>query len=96
MKHIPNSPRSLALSWVLAFGSLSSPAMAGKDVPLESVPAPVRATIDRETAGGVIDEIELDTSKDGETVYEVEFHLDGAKYEIEIATDGTLLKRSLD
>jgi len=70
--------------------------MAGKDVPLESVPVPVRATIDRETAGGVIDEIELDTSKDGETVYEVEFHLDGVKYEIEVAADGTLLKRSLD
>lgn len=70
--------------------------MAGKDVSIDSVPAPVRATIERETAGGVIDEIELDTAKDGTTVYEVEYHLDGQKYELDIDLDGALLKRSLD
>lgn len=81
---------------LLSLALLTSPALAGKDVPIESVPAAVRATIDRETAGGVVEEIELDVARDGTTVYEVEYRLEGQKHEIEIATDGTVLKRSLD
>lgn len=81
---------------MLAVGTMATSATAGKDISIDSVPAPVRATIDRETAGGVIDEIELDTAKDGTTVYEVEYHLDGQKYELDIDANGTLLKRSLD
>jgi hypothetical protein len=69
--------------------------LAGQDVPLEQLPAPVRATVERETKGGKITEIELDTEQ-GQTIYEVEFVLDGKKYELDIATDGKLLRRHLD
>jgi uncharacterized membrane protein YkoI len=56
------------------------------------VPAAVKATILKESAGGKITEIERET-KGGKTVYEAEFLLDGKEVEIQIAADGALLGR---
>ncbi|MBU0640192.1 MAG: PepSY-like domain-containing protein [Planctomycetes bacterium] len=64
-------------------------------VTLDQVPAPVKATILKESAGGEITEIERET-KDGKTVYEAEFMLNGQKIEIKIAPDGALLGRDAE
>jgi hypothetical protein len=69
--------------------------LAGQDVTLDQLPAPVRATVDRETKGGQITDIESDRER-GQAIYEVEFVLDGKEYELDIAADGKLLERRLD
>ena len=74
---------------------LAAPSWAGTDVTLEQLPAPVRATVDRETKGGQITDIERDREA-GKVIFEVEFRLDGKEYELDIAEDGTLLERRLD
>jgi hypothetical protein len=86
--------------WIILF---TSPALllttglclAGQDLALDQLPAPVRATVDRETQGGKITDIERD-QEHGQTIYEVEFSLDGKEYELDISTDGRLLERRLD
>ena len=66
-----------------------------EQVTLEEVPAAVKATILKESAGGKITEIERET-QNGKTTYEAEFLLDGREIEIEIAPDGTLLSREVE
>ena len=66
-----------------------------QEVTLDQVPAAVKATILKESAGGKITEIERETT-DGKTVYEAEFILNGEEIEIEIAPDGTLLGREVE
>jgi uncharacterized membrane protein YkoI len=88
--------RTLLYSLVLLLGATStSIASADEDVSLEELPAPVRETVDREVGHGVILEIERDHERD-RSVYEVEFRLDGIKYELDVAEDGTLLRRHRD
>jgi hypothetical protein len=74
----------------------SVPVSAGQDVTLESLPQPVRATVERETKGGSITEIELETKKGQASYYEVEFSVGAVKYEVHVALDGRLLLRRLD
>jgi uncharacterized membrane protein YkoI len=66
-----------------------------EDVTLDQVPAAVKATILRESAGGRITEIERET-KNGKTVYEAEFLLNGQEIEIKIAPDGTVIGREIE
>ncbi len=80
---------------VLAAAILPTVAFAGDKVPIDQVPAPVRATIEKETKGGSITEIERET-KSGKKVYEVEYVRDNKKYEVEIAEDGKVLKHKKD
>jgi hypothetical protein len=68
---------------------------AGQDVSVDQLPPAVRATVDRETKGGQITDIERD-SELGQLIYEVEFTLDGKEFELDIAEDGKLLERRLD
>jgi uncharacterized membrane protein YkoI len=80
-------------------GMLTFGAWAGRadeeEVALEQVPAAVRATILKESAGGRITEIERETTN-GKTVYEAEFVLNGDEIEIKVAPDGTLLGREVE
>ena len=69
--------------------------LAGQDLPIDQLPAPVRATVERETKGGQITDIERD-QEHGQTIYEVEFTLDGKEYELDISAEGQLLERRLD
>jgi hypothetical protein len=62
---------------------------------IDQVPPAVRATIERETRGGRIKEIERQT-KNSRVVYEVELVQGDKEYEIHVALDGTLLKRKDD
>lgn len=66
-----------------------------EDVTLEQVPAAVKATILKESAGAKITEIERET-KNGKVTYEAEFLRDGKEIEIKIAPDGTLLGREIE
>ena len=82
---------------LLGIGCAAIPASARDEetVSLDQLPDAVKATILREAKGGTITEIERET-KDGKTIYEAEFLLDGAEIEIEIAPDGTLLGREVE
>jgi hypothetical protein len=73
---------------LLATGSLE----AQQNLSLEDLPPAVRATVDREVADGDITEIEEERER-GRVVYEVEFLQSDREFEIEVAPDGTLLKR---
>lgn len=57
---------------------------------IDQVPAPVKAAILKETAGGEIREIESGT-RNGKTIYEVEFVRAGQTIEIAIGADGAML-----
>ena len=91
--------RSILIRACLAVGSVAllaaAPSRAGEDLTLEQLPAAVRATVERETKGGQITDIERDREA-GKTIIEVEFILDGKSYELDVAEDGTLLERRLD
>jgi len=76
-----------------AFMLLAWPASSPADeVSIDQVPPAVRAAIERELRGGKLEEIERET-RNGRTVYEVEFKRDGKDREIHVAEDGTVLKR---
>ena len=74
---------------------LPSAVFAGDKVTMDQVPAPVRATIEKETKGATIKEIERETQK-GAKVYEVEYVRDNKKYEVHVAEDGKVLKHKKD
>ena len=56
------------------------------------VPAQVHEAIKGETAGAKITEIERNEDN-GEVVYQVEFEKAGRNYEMDIAADGTVLRK---
>jgi len=68
------------------------PVFGGKDVSLSEAPQAVRVTIERETKGFDIDDIERDKD-DGKIVYEVDAENDGREIKLKIAEDGTLLQK---
>lgn len=63
---------------------------------MAELPAPVRQTLEREAAGGIIEEIERETGANGAVIYSADTKIGGKVYDIEIAADGTLLSRELD
>jgi uncharacterized protein YpmB len=69
--------------------------LAGQDITLDQLPAPVRATVARETTGAKINSIEQDEEQ-GQLIYEVEFTFNGKEYELDVSADGKLLERRLD
>lgn len=64
-------------------------------VTLEQLPAAVRQTIEKETAGGTVTELVKEV-EEGKTLYEAEFTKDGKAFEVEVAEDGTLLSKEED
>ena len=97
----PHEKRKATMrAWLIATAvqasiMLPSVSWAGQDIPLEKLPPAVRATVERETKGGKIKDIETD-HEGGQLIYEVEFTLDGADWELDIAADGKLLERRID
>jgi uncharacterized membrane protein YkoI len=73
-------------------GVNTPPVFGGEDVSLSEVPQAVRATIERETKGLEIDDIERDKD-DGKIVYEVDAENDNREIKLKIAADGTLLQK---
>ena len=64
----------------------------GKDTSLSELPSAVRATIERETKGFAIEEINRDND-DGKVVYEVEADGDTGEMKLKITAEGTLVEK---
>lgn len=64
-------------------------------VTLDQTPAPVQATLQKETAGAKITDLDKETD-DGKTVYEADATIGDKPYEIKVADDGTLLSKKID
>jgi uncharacterized membrane protein YkoI len=90
---------------VFALGLAPMPAVAGGDkapsaavhekeqkLTMDQLPAPVKATIEKEAAGGTIGEIVRDTEK-GKMFYEAQITKNGKDRYVHVADDGKVLKR---
>jgi hypothetical protein len=66
----------------------------GKEVAVTmgELPAAVRATLDRESAGGQVTEIEREMKK-GRTIYSADLTVNGQAWDISIAEDGTVISK---
>jgi hypothetical protein len=88
----------VALAGFFAFGLLngcaSSHGHEDKEVTvaLKDVPAPVRATLERESAGGKVTEVEKEV-KDGKTVYSADMVVAGVAWDITVAENGTVVSK---
>lgn len=82
---------------LVVVGCASNGAKHGEEretpVALNDVPAPVRATLDRESAGGSVTEIEREL-KNGKTVYSADLTVKGVAWDITIAEDGTVISKT--
>lgn len=65
-----------------------------KEVPvaMNDLPPAVRATLDRESAGGKVTEIEKET-KNGKTIYSADMVVNGVDWDIAVAEDGTVISK---
>jgi len=87
--------RTVLASTIALVVSFTGSALADVELTFEQLPEPVQKTAVAEVKAGQIVEIERDV-ENGATVYEIEFVLEGIKYELDIAPDGTLLRRHRD
>ena len=71
---------------------VSAPAYAGEDVKLDELPPAVKQTVERETKGATVKEIERD-EEDGKIVYEVEYTKAGNRYELHVGATGKVLSQ---
>jgi hypothetical protein len=65
-----------------------------KEIPvaMSDVPAAVRATLERESAGGKVSEVEKE-KKNGKIVYSADLMVNGVAWDITIAEDGTVISK---
>lgn len=61
-------------------------------VALSDTPAPVRAALERETAGGKVTEVEKEV-KNGKTIYSADIEIKGVVWDVSVAEDGTVLSK---
>lgn len=83
----------IAAAAAFAFGLTGATAFAD-DISFDELPDQVRQTVERETAGARLGDVERDDN--GQTVYEIEFYEDGQKYELDVSEDGEVLRRHPD
>src|SRR5581483_312249 len=77
---------------LLTLGSLAWADEKEAKVPIDQVPAAVKATIEKESQGATLKEIHKET-EGGKTIYEAEIVKDGKEFQIHVAGDGTVTKR---
>ena len=63
-----------------------------KPVTMDQLPAPVRATLDKEAKGGTVGQVNQETEK-GKMVYEAEITKDGKQRYVSISPEGKVVKR---
>jgi uncharacterized membrane protein YkoI len=61
-------------------------------VTMDALPSAVRTTLDRESAGGKVTEVEKEVKK-GKTTYSADVTINGQGWDIDIAEDGTILSK---
>jgi hypothetical protein len=64
-------------------------------VTLNDLPPAVRATLERESVGGTLVDIEKETTN-GKVVYSADVDFKGVVWDLEMAEDGTLLSKEKD
>lgn len=64
-------------------------------VSLNELPPAVRATLERESVGGTLVDIEKETT-DGKVVYSADVDFQGVVWDLEISEDGKLLSKDKD
>jgi hypothetical protein len=85
----------------LALGGFTGTALANeheeghahKKMTIEQLPAPARATFEKEAKGGNIEELRSE-KRSGKTIYEGEVVSNGMGTELQVSEDGTVVKRS--
>jgi len=91
-------PRLLATSIIFSAIALSGCASHGDHddnemaVAMSDVPPAVRATLERESAGGKVTEIEKEV-KNGKSVYSADMTVNGVAWDIQVAEDGTVISK---
>jgi hypothetical protein len=65
----------------------------GQEISMSELPAPVKATFDKEAKGGRVEELRKDTGKKGETVYFGEVVKKGKGTELEVSESGKVIHR---
>jgi len=92
--------RTLLCSWLVVANALIAGACSdiagderrsegsGEKVSIDQLPAPVKAAVEQEAAGGQLVDISRDTKR-GPTSYEVKISKDGQESKVRIASDGT-------
>lgn len=89
---------SLFVAALLAFplaGLAAEKKKAETHVKMDQLPAAVRATIEKEAAGGKVEEVEKETEH-GATFYEAEIVKKGKESYVHVAEDGKVLKRETE
>ena len=90
MRSISKTVGALAL----ALG-VSVPAYADEHLKMDELPPAVKQTVERETKGAVVREIERE-DEDGKAVYEVEYTKAGGKWELHVGANGKVLSNHKD
>jgi len=88
-------PKALLASFAAALLGLTGCAKNSDNevtVALADVPAAVRATLERESQGGKITEVEREV-KNGRTVYSADATVNGVEWDITVAEDGSLISK---
>lgn len=87
----------MAVLSALVFGGCANRNVGEREieVSIDEVPAAVKETLLRESAGGKIEEIEKELDE-GTWIYVVDIRLAGKRWEYEIAADGKLIEKELD
>jgi uncharacterized cupredoxin-like copper-binding protein len=87
---------AIVMASAVMFGAFAaSPVLAGSNgekVSMEQVPAPVKATIEKEAKGAGVADVTKE-SKDGKTYYEAQIKQQGLDRYVQVAPDGKVLKR---
>ncbi len=95
--------------WILAaflsigiVGAVTSASAADKHkdkqdvkIPMDQVPAAVKATLEKEAKGGKIGDIDKETEK-GKVIYSADVTIDGKAFEVKVAEDGSLISKKAD
>jgi hypothetical protein len=63
-----------------------------QEVTIDQIPAPVKATVHRESAGGVVQQVQKET-KQGKIKYDIDIAKGGQKIGLKVAEDGSILER---
>src|SRR5262245_59451850 len=87
---------AICVAAAVAFGAGTAPAVfaAGDEqkMALDQVPAPVKATFEKEAKGGTIGDVVKETEK-GKTFYEARITHNGKDMYVHVREDGKVLKR---
>jgi hypothetical protein len=87
--------RPIGLAMMAAAGLAVGCAGHEKTIPMNQVPAQVRAGLEQAAAGGQITEVEKGT-KNGKVVYSADATINGKAYDITVDESGKLISKELE